>query len=131
MAVRLAQPGQNCSIDYEGQLPPLERNRDHRGVLRRHAADGVARGQLPGLRAAAGIPARPSCSRYRVKLAVPRRPARPGGRQAGCRNPAGSGRRALPGKLRIQPAQRWHRPDGRAVDRVREKRLARPGQRPC
>ena len=31
--VRLAQPGQKLRIHYEGQLPLLERNRDHRGVL--------------------------------------------------------------------------------------------------
>jgi hypothetical protein len=125
--VRLAQPGQTLRIRYEGQLPLLERNRDHRSVL-----GACRRWRRP--KAVSGLGQRlvsPPGRAVHVSGQARRspRPARPGGRQADRRKPAGSGRRKLPGKLRMrQPSDGIDLMAGPWI--VREKTLARPGQAP-
>ncbi|MBL8428748.1 MAG: M1 family peptidase [Dechloromonas sp.] len=68
--IRLTQAGQKLSIRYEGQLPPLERNRDHRSVLGGMPPMAAPEGSF--LSSGSGWYPRPAdLFSYRVKLAVP------------------------------------------------------------
>ena len=68
--IRLTQAGQKLLIRYEGQLPPLERNRDHRGVLGGMPPMAAPEGSF--LSSGSGWYPRPAdLFSYRVKVAVP------------------------------------------------------------
>ena len=66
----LARAGEKLAIRYEGQLPPLERDRDHRGVLGGMPPMAAPEGSF--LSAGSGWYPRPAeLFSYRVNLAVP------------------------------------------------------------
>lgn len=68
--IRLAKPGQQLRIRYEGQLPPLARNLDHRGVLGGMPPMAAPEGSF--LSSGSGWYPRPAdLFSYRVTLSVP------------------------------------------------------------
>ena len=69
-SIHLARVGQKLTLRYEGQLPPLERNRDHRSVLGGMPPMAAPEGSF--LSSGSGWYPRPAdLFSYHVKLAVP------------------------------------------------------------
>ncbi len=126
--VRLAQPGQKLRIRYEGQLPPLERNRDHRSVLGGMPPMAAPEGSF--LASGSGWYPRPAeLFTYRVNLAVPHgQRALVAGKRIAENRPAAAGESYRASFEFSQPSDGIDLMAGPWI--VREKTLARPGQAP-
>ena len=126
--VRLAQPGQKLRIRYEGQLPPLERNRDHRSVLGGMPPMAAPEGSF--LASGSGWYPRPAeLFTYRVKLAVPHgQRALVAGKRMSENLPAAAGESYRASFEFSQPSDGIDLMAGPWI--VREKTVARPGQAP-
>jgi hypothetical protein len=127
-SIRLAQAGQKLLVRYEGQLPPLERNRDHRSVLGGMPPMAAPEGSF--LSSGSGWYPRPAdLFSYRVKLAVPHgQRALVAGRRIAETLPAGAGERYRATFEFIQPSDGIDLMAGPWV--VREKAVPRPAQEP-
>ena len=126
--IRLAQPGQKLVIRYEGQLPPLERNRDHRSVLGGMPPMAAPEGSF--LASGSGWYPRPAnLFSYRVKLAVPYgQRALVAGKRIAETLPAGPGESYRASFEFTQPSDGIDLMAGPWI--VREKAVARSGQSP-
>ena len=126
--VRLAQPGQKLRIRYEGQLPPLERNRDHRSVLGGMPPMAAPEGSF--LASGSGWYPRPAeLFTYRVNLAVPHgQRALVAGKRIAENRPAAAGESYRASFEFNLPSDGIDLMAGPWI--VREKTLARPGQAP-
>ena len=126
--VRLAQPGQKLRIRYEGQLPPLERNRDHRSVLGGMPPMAAPEGSF--LASGSGWYPRPAeLFTYRVNLAVPHgQRALVAGKRIAENLPAAAGESYRASFEFNLPSDGIDLMAGPWI--VREKTLARPGQAP-
>ena len=126
--IRLAQPGQKLVIHYEGQLPPLERNRDHRGVLGGMPPMAAPEGSF--LSSGSGWYPRPAdLFSYRVKLAVPHgQRALVAGKRTTETLASGAGESYRASFEFTQPSDGIDLMVGPWV--VREKIVARPGESP-
>ena len=126
--VRLTQPGQKLHIHYEGQLPLLERNRDHRGVLGGMPPMAAPEGSF--LASGSGWYPRPAeLFTYRVKLAVPHgQRALVAGKRMSENLPAAAGESYRASFEFSQPSDGIDLMAGPWI--VREKTVARPGQAP-
>ncbi len=126
--VRLAQPGQKLRIRYEGQLPPLERNRDHRSVLGGMPPMAAPEGSF--LASGSGWYPRPAeLFTYRVNLAVTHgQRALVAGKRITENRPAAAGESYRASFEFNLPSDGIDLMAGPWI--VREKTLARPGQAP-
>lgn len=126
--IRLAQAGQKLAIRYEGQLPPLERNRDHRSVLGGMPPMAAPEGSF--LSSGSGWYPRPAeLFSYRVKLAVPYgQRALVAGKRIAETLPAGAGENYQASFEFNQPSDGIDLMAGPWV--VREKTVARSAQSP-
>ena len=127
-SIRLAQPGQKLLVRYEGQLPPLERNRDHRSVLGGMPPMAAPEGSF--LSSGSGWYPRPSdLFSYRVKLKVPNgQRALVAGRRIAEALPASAGESYMATFEFIQPSDGIDLMAGPWV--VREKAVSRPAHGP-
>lgn len=126
--VRLAQLGQTLRIRYEGQLPPLERNRDHRSVLGGMPPMAAPEGSF--LASGSGWYPRPAdLFSYRVNLTVPHgQRALVAGKRIAESLPAAAGESYRASFEFSQPSDGIDLMAGPWI--VREKTMARRGQTP-
>ncbi len=127
-SIRLAQAGQKLAIRYEGRLPLLERDRDHRSVLGGMPPMASPEGSF--LSAGSSWYPRPAeLFSYRVNLAVPAgQRAVVAGRRVAETVPAGAGESYRASFEFTQPVDGIDLMAGPWV--VREKTVARGGQSP-
>ena len=127
-SIRLARAGQKLAIRYEGRLPPLERDRDHRSVLGGMPPMAAPEGSF--LSAGSGWYPRPGdLFSYRVKLVVPYgQRALVAGRRIAETVPAGAGESYRASFEFTQPSDGIDLMAGPWV--VREKTVARAKQPP-
>ena len=126
--IRLAQTGQKLRIRYEGQLPPLEHQRDHRSVLGGMPPMAAPEGSF--LASGSGWYPRPAeLFSYRVNLAVPYgQRALVAGKRIAETLPAGPGESYRASFEFTQPSDGIDLMAGPWI--VREKAVARSGQSP-